>query len=223
MKRKGWITLFVLVFLAAAVGGGTYYAHRQASYIITDNARVEAETVTITPEATGRLSQWKVKTGDRVKANDVLGVQKNSRMQTTGQQPGEQEELSSRQIRSPIDGVVIRSRAVSGQAAVSGMPLAMVADLSHPYIQAYIDEDQIREVHKDQSVDVSLDAYPDTAFSGTVSRIGTVAGNPSGDSSLRSSGSSAAEVQRVPVRVRLDGWEGKRAIPGMNATVSIHR
>lgn len=78
-------------------------------------------------------------------------------------------------IRSPINGTVINRNIEPGQtvAASFSTPTLFVIteDLSQMEIHAYVDESDIGQVKKGQSVRFTVDAYPDETFYGTVRQI----------------------------------------------------
>jgi HlyD family secretion protein len=73
-------------------------------------------------------------------------------------------------IRSPIDGVVIERTVEVGQtvaASLSAPKLFTIAqDLSRVQIEAQVDEADIGQVTRDNTVSFTVDAYPDVTFKG---------------------------------------------------------
>ena len=91
-------------------------------------------------------------------------------------------------------------------------------------ITAYVDENAINNVSKGQSVDIHIDAYSDTSFTGHVNLIVQAA---AGQFSLLpnqdpTSGNFTKVGQRIPVVITLDGTSGKDIVPGMSAEATIH-
>jgi HlyD family secretion protein len=78
-------------------------------------------------------------------------------------------------ICSPIDGVVLKRAVDEGQtvaASFSTPTLFTIAnDLTRMQVEASIDEADIGQVRDGQSVDFTVDAYPDDKFTGTVTQI----------------------------------------------------
>ncbi|MDI3257069.1 MAG: efflux RND transporter periplasmic adaptor subunit [Kyrpidia sp.] len=125
---------------------------------------------------------------------------------------------------SPIDGVVLYSAAFPGTVWAEGRPLAVLADVSKPFVTAYVDERLVRNVAVGKAVDVYLDAYPGTAFSGKVAGIADAAGTFFAPDVPSAAGPQETRpVERVPVRIAVDNFIGKYVVPGMNATVRIHK
>lgn len=127
--------------------------------------------------------------------------------------------LRRRHIRSPIDGVVGKIYRYAGAYVEDATPILMVHDPKLFWIEADVDESQIRHVRVGQEVLIDLDAYPFEDFYGRVTRIGTVTtrgadnGNP-GRSRLGGS------VERVPVRISIDN-PPPNLTPGMRGNVNI--
>lgn len=127
--------------------------------------------------------------------------------------------LSRRHITSPIDGVVGKIYRYGGEYVEDATTILMLHDPSLYWIEAYVDESQIRHVRLGQEVLIDLDAYPFEDFYGTVRQIGNVTtrgadnGNP-GRSRLGGS------VERVPVRISIDN-PPPNITPGMRGNVNI--
>ena len=88
------------------------------------------------------------------------------------------ERLDETEIFAPITGVLIEKLVEQGQIISSGISnvsggttLANLADLSHLFIIADVDETDIGSVQIGQLVKVTADAYPGKSFTGKVERI----------------------------------------------------
>jgi RND family efflux transporter MFP subunit len=108
------------------------------------------------------------------------------------------------QVVAPVDGVVF-DRQVSPGALVG--PTSPIVTLIPPQLDVAInvDEAQLAKVQPGQSVQVTVPAYPDQPFAGTVSAVA-----PAVDQKTRT---STAHVQPVDPQGRLK--------PGMLATVTV--
>ena len=84
-------------------------------------------------------------------------------------------DLERTKIRSPIDGVVIERAVDQGQtvaASLSSPVLFNIAqDLSEIQLEANVDEADIGNVHEGNEVTFSVDAYPDSEFTGQVNQV----------------------------------------------------
>ncbi len=78
-------------------------------------------------------------------------------------------------IESPIDGIVLSRAVEPGQtvAASFNTPtlFTIAGDMTEMNVQAAVDEADIGRLRKGQSATFTVDAYPDTAFTGTVEQV----------------------------------------------------
>ena len=88
-----------------------------------------------------------------------------------------QEQLAKTILRSPMTGQVTRLAVEEGEVAVPGTfsretgLLLTVSDLSVIQVDVRVDETDVVRLHMGDSTDVEIDAYPDTVFTGRVTRI----------------------------------------------------
>ncbi len=88
-----------------------------------------------------------------------------------------QDALGKTVLRSPIDGQVTRVAVEEGEVAVPGTfsretgLLMTVSDLSVIIVKVQVDETDVVRLHLGDSADVTIDAFPDTTFSGRVSKV----------------------------------------------------
>jgi len=135
-----------------------------------------------------------------------------------------QDQLSKTTIVAPISGQVTRLSVEQGEVAVPGTfsratgLLMTVSDMS--IIEAWVDVDEtdVVRVKLGDSVDVTIDALPDTAFSGRVTKIGnsSVAGATASTSGLATS----AQAVDFEVRIQLD-HPPRNLRPDLSATAHI--
>jgi HlyD family secretion protein len=78
-------------------------------------------------------------------------------------------------LKAPISGLVLERPVHVGEVAVPGAPLMTLADLDNLTLTIYVPEDQLGKVQLAQPVTVTVDAYPDRAFTGTVDFISSQA------------------------------------------------
>lgn len=82
-------------------------------------------------------------------------------------------------ITSPIDGVVTRLNVEEGEVAMigtmnqPGTVLLVVADLGVMEATVDVDETDVVNIEPGQEANVSVDAFPDTTFQGTVTEVAT--------------------------------------------------
>lgn len=101
-----------------------------------------------------------------------------------------QDQLSKSRLTAPMAGRVTRLAVEEGEVAVPGTfsretgLLLTVADLSVIQVMVQVDETDVVRLELGDSVEVSIDAFPDTTFVGRVSKIS--------DSAIRTAASSVA-------------------------------
>jgi HlyD family secretion protein len=87
------------------------------------------------------------------------------------------DQLAKTVLRSPIDGQVTRVAVEEGEVAVPGTfsretgLLVTVSDLSVILVKVQVDETDVVRLHLGDSAEVTIDAFPDTTFSGRVTKI----------------------------------------------------
>ena len=108
-------------------------------------------------------------------------------------------------LTSPLAGTVVARWANVGQWAEPTETIAEVIDLSALWLEASVYESQMRLVRVGQTVLVTVRAFPDEVFSGTVSQVAATLDE---------------QTRTVSVRVALPN-PGFRLRPGMFATARI--
>lgn len=118
-------------------------------------------------------------------------------------------------VKAPITGTIIEKDVERGQVIASaisnvsgGTVLMKMADLSLVQVRASVDETDIGKIQPGMSATVTVDAYPNQPFQGTVIKIEPLA-------------DTVQNVTRFPVRVRIQNRQGLLR-PGMNTEVEIH-
>ena len=132
------------------------------------------------------------------------------------------DQLSKTRIQSPINGRVVRLPVEVGEVAVPGTfsretgRLMTIADLGTILAKVKVDETDVVRVHLGDSVQVTIDAFTDSTFTGRVTKISNSAATAAGQSST---GSSDRAVD-FDVEVTLDSPPaGVR--PDLSATARI--
>lgn len=201
----------VLVVLAAgAIALISWYD--RSNYVTASAAQVSAPLAPVGSLAAGSLASWTATVGERVTPSTVLGT-----VQAVGASG-----TTTVNIVAGMTGTVMESSAVTGQTVEPGIPLAYVGKLADPSVVAYVKETQIANVQVGQTVDVHVNALPNTTITGTVQAI--TLGTASEFSLLpvaAPSGSLNSVTQYIPVAIALAGNPGG-LLPGESATVRIH-
>lgn len=114
-------------------------------------------------------------------------------------------------IRAPVDGVVLTRTVEPGQTVAASLQspvlFQIAEDLSKMEIVLAIDEADIGQVKSGQSVDFSVDSFPDRKFRGNVQQV-------------RLSATNTSNVITYPVVVAVDNADGV-LLPGMTANAEI--
>jgi HlyD family secretion protein len=125
------------------------------------------------------------------------------------------DQLDDTNVRAPINGTIIEKQVERGQVISSptndvggGTVLLRMADLNLVQVRTLVDETDIGKIQPDQRATVTVDAFPQRPFSGTVLKIEPQA-------------LTEQNVTMFPVLVRIDNKEGLLR-PGMNSEVEIH-
>lgn len=234
MKR--WLkivvaNILVLVVAVAGLGFLALYLYDRSNFIETDDARISANTINIMATSPGKITDWSVVPGDKVSSNAIIGTEQtagtaaSSASSTAPAATGAATKPATANvdIKAPISGTIIQNIVEPGQTVAAGQPLAMIADLNKVYVVANIEETRINDVEPDQTVDITLDAFPGDTFNGKVVSItrataSTFSMIPTGTTS----GSYTKVIQKIPVQISID-TAGKDILPGMSASVRIEK
>ena len=153
--------------------------------------------------------------------------------------------LARTRLYSPMDGRVVRLAVEVGEVAVPGTfsketaLLMTVADMSTILAKVQVDETDVVRLASGDSVEVSIDAYPDTTFMGKVTKISnaakltqTAAGAQTGTSdravdfdveiTLANPPSDIRPDLSCTARIITDTREGVLAVPIIALTVRDH-
>ena len=221
MRRTILISVLVFVVLLAIAGGIGYYIYHNYMYYSTDDAQVTGAIVPVSAPVAGQLTTLTVEQGDTVIAGEVLATVTPASATSAKNSPSAPAEL---RIASPISGTVLQISAVQGQNVSPGLPLIQLTNLHAVIATAYVDESAINNVSTGQDVDITVDAYPGTTFTGHVQQIvqataGQFSLLPNQDPT---SGNFTKVGQRIAVIITLDDNSGKDLFPGMSAETTIH-
>jgi membrane fusion protein (multidrug efflux system) len=133
--------------------------------------------------------------------------------------------LGYTRIVAPFDGVVGEREIQPNDYVNVGTNLISIVPLPNVYVIANYQETQLTRVMPGQSVDVSVDTFPDERLRGHVERIAPASGSqfallPPDNAT----GNFTKVVQRIPVRIQLDKDQRilSRLRPGMSVMTRIH-
>ena len=207
-KRKitrKMVIIAASVVLLIGLGIAAYFIYDGIFYYQTDNAKVDTTIFQLNANSSGKLTKVYVAKGDQVKAGQAL-----ARVDTNPM------------IVSSVDGTVTDVKLQEGDYVTPANIVAVVARTADIYITANVEETNILNIHKGQSVVVSLDAYG-RSFNGIVDDISTVTSTRLSGSgtSFTTSGTYTKVTQLFPVKIKLLDSVNLANIIGTNATVKI--
>lgn len=127
-------------------------------------------------------------------------------------------------VRAPADGVVTQvTRLQVGQMVFPGVPMLSLVRDGGARVEANFKETDLTRMRPGQRAEIELDAYPGLKLSGHVESIG--AGTGSEFSVLpaqNATGNWVKVIQRVPVRIAIEGRSERPLIAGLSSDVSVH-
>jgi membrane fusion protein (multidrug efflux system) len=134
-------------------------------------------------------------------------------------------QLQHTEVRAPMSGVVSRKSVEVGQVVQVGQPLFAIVPLTDVWVLANFKETQLGRVRPGMPATVHIDTFPGRTFHGVVDSIS--AGTGARFSLLppeNATGNWVKVVQRIPVKIRLDGKEfgnPHTLRAGMSAVVTV--
>src|SRR6201999_4398925 len=125
-------------------------------------------------------------------------------------------------ITAPIDGVIGNRTLRVGQFVQAGTQLMSLVPASGAYVIANYKETQLTHVHEGQLVDVSVDMFPGQVVHGHVDSLAPASGQ---EFALlppdNATGNFTKIVQRIPVKIVLEGGAQIELRPGMSVVPHI--
>ena len=122
--------------------------------------------------------------------------------------------LDDTNVRAPINGVVITKNVEVGNVIASatrdvsgGVVLLRMADLNEVQVRTLVDETDIGKIQPGMRAQITVDAYPNRPFTGTVLKI-------------EPQSTTSQNVTMFPVLIRISNEQGLLR-PGMNAEVEV--
>ena len=161
----------------------------------------------------GIISQGDFDTAENryLQATAAVKAAEGTVAQTRGAYDQAQTNLRYATIRSPVDGIVVSRNVDVGQTVAASFQtptlFTIAQDMTKMEIQTSVDESDISRIKVGQPVTFTVDAYPETRFTGTVRQI-------------RNAPVVTQNVVTYVVVVNVDNKDLKLK-PGMTANVSI--
>lgn len=212
-KRKILIIGILVAIVVALSSIGFYYWYENTYYVSTEDAKVNADFVSVVPQISGKLLELNVDEGDKVTKNQILARQEMNNLPDTS--------VEQSLVRAPIDGIVVKKQGDVGEIYSASQTLFTLIDPNNIYITANIEETKLEKVKVGQLVDITIDQYGSKKFTGKVKSIGEISNSAISLLPSSTSGTFTKVVQRVPIKIELDDFSEK-ILPGTNAVIKIH-
>jgi membrane fusion protein (multidrug efflux system) len=156
---------------------------------------------------------------------DIPATEHPQYLQAEAQVEEAQRQLDHTAVAAPFAGRVTDVSAIAaGKYLAASTTAFYLVDTDHAWIEANPKETELTYVRPGQPVTITVDAYPDVTWHGTVESISPAAAQ---EFSLlpaqNTSGNWVKVVQRVPMRVRVDATEPNKPPlrAGMSAVVDV--
>lgn len=213
---------------ARAAQANAVSTYRQAQDKVNEaQAQADAAKATITAQR-GQLQTAQGKLAESNTPYKVTAQQ--AQAQSASAQAGSlvaqlqqaRDSLSYTRIYSPIDGYVGEKVVDVGQTVQSGNGLLNLVP-NNVYVTANYKETQIGNMKPGQEVDINVDAYKGTKFTGRVEAIGPASQNQFAlVPAQNATGNFVKVTQRVPVRIVIDNPPPDKPLrPGMSVETSV--
>ncbi|WP_034296550.1 HlyD family secretion protein [Herbaspirillum sp. RV1423] len=159
---------------------------------------------------------------------DVLATQKQKAQAALQQAVAERNlaelNVAYTELRAPVDGVVGNRRARLGAYAATGAQLLSVVPAQGLWVDANFKESQIARFQPGMAVKIKADILPGEVFEGHLASIAPATGAQfSILPAENATGNFTKIVQRVPVRILLDGEAARlgKLRPGLSVTAEV--
>src|SRR6201996_8150826 len=125
-------------------------------------------------------------------------------------------------ITAPIDGIVGNRTLRTGQYVQAGTQLMSLVPATGAYVIANYKETQLTDVHEGQAVEIAVDMFPGQTVHGHVDSLAPASGQ---EFALlppdNATGNFTKVVQRIPVKIALEGGAPIDLRPGMSVIPTI--
>jgi multidrug resistance efflux pump len=212
-KRKLLIFGVLALMVLAIVGVASYYWYENTYFVNTEDARVSGDIFRAYPQISGKLLEFNAEEGQLVQKGQILGRQEMNTLPDTS--------LEMSIVRAPITGLIIKKQANVDEVVSPGQTLAMLVDPNKLYISANLEETNLGKIKAGQTVDISVDQYPNKKFTGRVDSIGEATAATFSMLPSSTSANFTKVVQKVSVKIALVKSDVK-LLPGTNAVIKIH-
>ncbi|AWI04978.1 HlyD family secretion protein [Clostridium drakei] len=213
-KKKVIMSSILVIMIVTMIGIVGYYWYNSTHFVSTEDAKLNADLLKVTPQVSGKLLEFSVEEGDKVNKGQIIG-----RQDMVGQAS---DTLENAIIRSPIDGIIIKKQASEGEMCTAGQTLAYVINQDDIYVTANIEETKLTKLRSGEKVDITIDKYKSKKFTGKIDSVGEASTATFSLLPTSTSANFTKIVQKVPVKIKLDKYSNVKLLPGINVAVNIH-
>lgn len=213
-KKKIIMSSILILMMVTIIGIVGYYCYNSTHFVSTEDAKLNADLLKISPQISGKLLEFSVEEGDKVNKDQIIG-----RQDIAGQTS---DTLENAIIRSPIDGIIIKKQANVGEMCTAGQTLAYIINQDDIYVTANIEETKLTKLRSGEKVDITIDKYKNKKFTGKIDSIGEASTATFSLLPTSTSANFTKVVQKVPVKIKLDKYSNVKLLPGINVVVNIH-
>jgi len=132
-----------------------------------DRAELTRDVATAALHRAGQQLQL-LQEGPRQEAIDKASAELAARQSALN---SAEQQLNYTHLRSPVDGTVTLRQAEAGEVVGAGQAVFKVAELTRPWVRAYLSEVDLARVRLGDKVSVTVDGLPGKSFPGTLSFI----------------------------------------------------
>ncbi len=121
-------------------------------------------------------------------------------------------------IKAPTAGTVTALNIEKGELVSSGMALLTLSDLKKMWVEVNVDETNLGSISIEDQVEVSLPAFPDQTFTGTITKISQ---NPDFAISRATNANDDFDILSYAVKITISDLEELAVSPGMTVVVDF--
>lgn len=169
----------------------------------------QAALARLTPDAAqlsaaaSQLQQAQAALARLAPTNDSVAVAQAAVDQAQAALALAKQQLVNATLTAPFDGTVLAITPHVGESVSPASPILMLADLAHLQFQANVDQSLLEAIQTGESVTIVPDAFKDQPVSGKVVRVGLLATNVGGITSVVVT--MDVNPNNVPLRPGLSG------------------
>jgi multidrug resistance efflux pump len=191
----------IVILLALAVIGAVILKQLN-SRVYTDQADIEAPTITLGPSTPGILQKLFVNVGDRVAIGTPVA------------------EVGTEIIQTQVAGIITSTDNIIGQIANPTDPVVTMIDPTQLRAVAHLDEDKgLSSVQVGQHATFTVDAFGSTEYQGIVDEISPTAR----EDDIVFNISDQRQTQEFDVKIRFDTTTYPELSNGMSAKITIYK